>query len=363
MVEKVAADMGHLHRIFRSGLVLLGVWCSSASVLGAKGEDPLFESHELLVVKLAGPLRSLARDRSDEPEERDGRLSFTDSNGTLVEVPIKLSPRGKSRRDREVCSFPPLSLELPKKEMDGTLFEHQKSLKLVTYCKTQDRYQQYLLREYLAYRIFNQLTEDSLRVRLLQIEYVDEDRRGKTLVRLGFVIENFKRFAKRLGVKRVKPITVPREQLEPAQASLVELFEYLIGNVDYSMVSGPTGDSCCHNAKLFQIADDLMLPLPYDFDMTGFVDPPYGTPNAQLKQRNIRQRIYRGYCRAGDYHQNAVARAQEMRQPIEQLIRDQTGLDDKNRKQVLGYVEEFYDILDDPQELQEDILGACRYPI
>jgi len=363
MAEKAVANMNRSHGVLSFGLVSLVVWCSSAPTLGAEGGDPLFGSNELLAVKLAGPLRSLARDRSDEPEERDGRLSFTDSDGTLVDVPIKLSPRGNSRRNRQVCSFPPLSLELPKKELDGTLFEHQKSLKLVTYCKTQDRYQQYLLKEYLAYRIFNLLTDDSLRVRLLQIEYVDEDRGDKTLIRLGFVIEHFKRFAKRIGVTRVKPITIPREQLEPGQASLVELFEYLLGNVDFSLVSGPTGDDCCHNAKLFQTADGLMLPLPYDFDMTGFVDPPYGSPNEQLKQRNIRQRIYRGLCREGDYHQNAIARAQEMRQPIEQLIRDQAGLDDENRKQALSYVEEFYDVLDDPQKLQEDILDACRYPI
>ncbi len=355
--------MSGLQSIVVSGLILLGVWGSSAPVLGAEDGDPLFASDELLAVQLTGPLRSMARDRSDEPEARAGRLSFTDSSGTLVEVPIELSPRGKSRRDRQVCSFPPLSLKLPKKEMDGTVFENQKSLKLVTYCKSQERHQQYLLKEYLAYRIFNLLTDNSLRVRLLQIEYVDEDRGGKALVRLGFVIEHFKRFAKRLGVKRVKPITIPREQLEPAQASLVELFEYLIGNVDFSLVSGPTGDDCCHNAKLFQTADGLMLPVPYDFDMTGFVNPPYGTANAQLKQRNIRQRIYRGLCRAGDHHQNAVERAQEMRQPIEQLIRDQAGLDDNNRKKILSYLAAFYDVLDDPQKLQKDILGTCRYPL
>ncbi len=178
---------------------LISLACISAvSICHA---DPLFESHELLNVRLEAPLQEMARDRSDEPEERPGLFSYTEADGTSRQFAIKVQPRGKNRRMREVCQFPPLWLNLKKGDVKGTLFKKQNKLKLVTQCASlsskSKKVADYLWLEYVAYRIFNQMTDQSFRVRPLAISYMDT-KNQREFEQPGFLIEHKDRLAHRL---------------------------------------------------------------------------------------------------------------------------------------------------------------------
>jgi hypothetical protein len=327
---------------------------------GASGKpDRLFAAHELLEITLRAPFRTISRDRDEAPEDRPGTLSYV-HEGESHSVAIGIRPRGKSRRDRDVCSFPPLRLNLPKSEVKGTLFAKQNKLKLVTHCKGSESHQQFLLREYLSYRIFNLLTDASFRVRLLNVNYVDEDRNGRVTTRLGFLIEHKDRLARRLDTELVEIRRVDREKLAPAAATMAELFQFLISNTDFSFIAGPRGDECCHNAVLFAGVSGEVIPVPYDFDVTGMVDAPYALPQEELKQRNVRHRLFRGFCRPAPYLDNAVALAQAKRADMYALARGLSGLNEKHQRQVTRFLDSFYEILDDPAAYEREVAGACR---
>jgi hypothetical protein len=319
----------------------------------------LFAAHDALEITISAPFRSIARDRDPEPEDRPGTLSysFRDQADTVA---IGVRARGKSRRNRETCDFPPLRLNLPKAEVKGTLFAKQNKLKLVTHCKTRESHQQFLLREYLAYRILNRLTEFSFKVRLVTVNYVDEERGGRTTTRLGFLIEHKDRLARRLDSKLIETSKVDRNTLAADVATLGELYQFLISNTDFSFIAGAAGDNCCHNTVLLASAESTVMPVPYDFDASGLVDAPYAQPVAGLRQRNVKDRVFRGFCRPAPNLDNAVAVLQGAREDLYALVRERVELTAKSQRQVTEFIAGFYRILDDPQLFQRQIAGVCR---
>ena len=48
---------------------------------------------------------------------------------------------------------------------------------------------------------------------------------------------------------------------------------------------------------MYSEADKKIIPLPYDFDMTGWVNPSYATVNTTLGINSVQDRKYRGFKR------------------------------------------------------------------
>lgn len=336
---------------------------TSASLLAAEA-DRLFASSEPMQITIEGPLRALSRDRNEEGERRPGTLSYTTAAGERASLEVELQPRGQSRRDRDVCTFPPLWVHFDKQAVKGTVFAKQNKVKMVTYCRSPKGFQDYIVKEYLAYRIFNVLSDASFRVRLLEVSFHESGTSAKPLVRYGFFIEHKKRLAKRLDLKvQEPPERIPADSLEPGQAAVAELFQFMVSNTDFSFIAPPENDSCCHNTVLFGADGQdppVYLPIPYDFDRTGLVDPPNGQPALELGQRSFRQRVYRGFCRAPEYLESAIARTLEARAGIEQLIRDEAALGGRAKDAALKYVASYYDVLSDPRRRERAL--KCRAP-
>lgn len=331
---------------------------SGAAAANPSGPDPLFADESVLKITLTGPFRSMSRDRSPEPEYSSGTLSYVDAAGAARQFDIRLRPRGNSRRDRNVCTFPPLRLNFEKKAMKDTLFDEQNVLKLVTHCRHNENFQEYLLKEYLAYRIFNLLSDASFKVRLLKVTYVDSERDRDGFERYGFFIEHKDRLAARLGTEVVEPDRITTDELDPGQASIAELFQFLISNTDYSFIAGPVGETCCHNAVLLAGEGGSYLPVPYDLDRSGLVNPPNGEPAEELGQRNLRDRLYRGFCRDPKYLQAALETTREERGPIEALFESQPDLSKRDSDDAVRFIESYYDIIDN--ERRRDRALKCR---
>ncbi len=323
--------------------------------------DPLFADDEVMALTLTAPFRAISRDRSTEPEYRPGSMSYTTRAGEVNEFEIKIRPRGKSRRDRKVCAFPPLRLNLQKGKLEGSVFENQNILKLVTHCKTSERFQRYLLKEYLVYKILNVLTPVSFNVRLLKVSYIDSEKDGKPLERYGFFIEHKKRLAARVNLPTSEVARIRTSELDPWQASVAEIFQYMVSNTDYSFIAAPAGEDCCHNAIVLGPAGGPYAPVPYDFDRTGMVSPPSALPDENLGQRNVRDRLYRGFCRQQDVTDRAIEHTVRKRDELETLIRNQVGLEDGEKKKVLRYLEGYYNIAADEQRRMREL--KCRNPI
>ena len=340
---------------FSFTIVVLLVFLQAAASAGDL-PDPLFQDDATLAVTITAPLTTVAKERPKE-DYVPGQFSFTAADGTSVSLDVEIRTRGHFRH--ETCDFPPLTLNFKKSQTDGTLFDKQDKMKLVVHCDDSKRYEQAVLREFLAYRILSQVTNLSFRVRLLRVTYVDSEHRRDEQVRYAFLLEHKNRLAKRIGRKDLEIARTKVSAIQPDQLNLTSVFAFLIGNTDFSPVAGPPDDECCHNYVLFGNDVDPILAIPYDFDQSGFVDAPYALPNENLRIRSVTQRLYRGRCANNEHLEESIGMFSNERDKLFALIADQEGLDSRARKQVTRYLDDFYEIIDDPRDVQRKIINKC----
>ena len=318
---------------------------------------PLFASDASIRVTIQGPVGAIARGAEDSTEPRDASLTLA---GSPEAYPIRLSARGITRRLRQTCTFPPLRVEFAQKPAASSLFSGQRRLKLVTHCQSAEGYQQHLLLEYSAYRIFNLINPVSYRARLATVDYVEPN--GRSLAtRWGFFLEDVDDVAKRNGMKEAKVgERITTAQLEPNQAARVALFEYMIGNLDWSMRAGPRGESCCHNSKLVTAAGGALAPLPYDYDYSGLVDAPYAIPPEGFSIKSVRSRVYQGYCRHNAEVLVAAAEFRARRPAIEAMFSQVPGMSERTRSKALAYLGGFYEQIATDETVRGKILKSCQ---
>lgn len=319
---------------------------------------PLFDRNEPLDIELAIPLRTLVNRRARRPEVV-GTLTYTEPDGAPVVLEAEVTTRGHSRLD--FCSFPPLTVNLRRGQLDGTLFAGQNRLKLVTRCKDLRDYEQYLRLEYVVYRIFAQVSEQAFRVRPLRVAYVDTERDGRTDVAPAFFIEHIDGLAERVGMVPAELPAIDRGDLELRSIALVGLFQFMIGNTDWSATSAADGEDCCHNSDVLAPAqgDGPFVIVPFDFDQAGLINTAYALPNERLGIRSVRERLYRGLCLANDGLDAAIATFNDARDDIASLLAD-AGLEEGFQREAASYVDEFYTIVNDPARRREEIVESCR---
>jgi hypothetical protein len=295
-----------------------------------------------------------------DAEYLDGIFSYVDTAGQEYTLDLKLRTRGRYRRKKSTCNFSPIRLNFRKKQVEGTEFAGQDKLKLVTHCQTRRKsFEQFVLREYLAYRILQVLTDRSFGARLMQITYVNNEKDGDSITKYGFVIEDEDDIGERLGLTAATVRGIKAEELDPQPANLVSVFEYLIGNTDFSLILGPADTSCCHNAVLFGAGGPPYTPIPYDFDFSGIVNAPYAEPNPRFTIRSVKTRLYRGRCINNELLDGTFAFFLEKEAEIRGLVTELEGLDDRNRKAVGKYLNGFFKDISDPKAKQRKFVTRC----
>lgn len=335
-------------------MILLLVLAIPTAAAGAS--DPLFQDQSTLQVQITAPLSTLVRERS-ETEDLPGVFSFKEADGTAVELEIQVRARGNFRhRD---CDFPPVTLNFRRSQVEGTLFDQQNKLKMVGHCKITRRYEQSVLREYLAYRMLNTVTDLSFRVRLLQVTWVDSDERRGRMVRNAFLIEHKNRLADRLGIEEQEIEYADVTSIAPDHLNLTSMFQYLIGNFDFSPTGG-SNNECCHNYAMFGSSVDSLVAIPYDFDFAGIVNAPNAVPNAEFGVERIGQRTYRGHCVNNGYVDDSISTFTKTRDELYALVAGQEELEPSVRENVADYMDGFYEVIDDPREVEQKIIGDCK---
>jgi hypothetical protein len=299
---------------------------------------------------------------SELPRERDAdympaTLEIASGEDDTETFDIKVRARGHLRL--ETCKLPPLWLNFKKSQVKNTLFHKQNKLKLVVHCGDTIRYEQAVLREYLAYRVLNLLTPQSFRVRLLRIRYVDSAGDWDDQVRYAFLIEHKNRLGKRIDAKDIKIEKTALETLQPEHLNLTSVFQYLIGNTDFSPIAPAPYDECCHNYELFERDGELLVAIPYDFDQSGFINAPYAIPAAQFHIETVRQRVFRGRCANNEYLDASIARFQETRESIFELLETHEGMTKMTRSSLLRYVNAFYKVIDKPGKIDSLMREKC----
>jgi len=253
------------------------------------------------------------------------------------------------------CDSPPLMLNFKKTDTENTIFEGLNKLKLVLPCKAgREAYEQYVLKEYLVYRLYNLFTEESYKVRLVRITFIDATGRKEPLLKYGFLIEPKEFLGARNDSEVIKLKNVSQKATDQDRMLNLCIFQYMIGNTDWSV-------PVLHNIVLLRREPwTAPVAVPFDFDWCGLVFTPYAIPHPTLGLESVRDRMYRGYCRSEGEFLKAFQLFQDKRDEVYELCENFSLLDDKYRKQLISYIDSFYKILDNPRSVKNEFYSKCR---
>lgn len=318
------------------------------------GGSGLFETTAPLALSVHMNTKALCRDpRRATCADLPATLAYRDDEGAERQVEVSLRSRGRFRDETGDCSLPALFVFFGN-DTAGTLFDGQTMLPLTTHCKTGAHYEQYVLKEYLAYRIYNALTDKSLRVRLARVTYHDTSGRAAPLERFAFFVEHFDSLAAYHDAAVWKPKQFDVRHADANEMATLDVFQYLIGNTDWSAAFH-------HNIVLIRDGMGLVTAVPYDFDFSGLVDAEYATPAPQLPIRSVTQRLFRGVCRPDTNWPRVFAVFEERRSAIAELTHD-LDVQSPVRDAAQRYLDGFFELLSSPARRDREIAAACRSP-
>ena len=327
-----------------------------AAPAAAAGPKPLFETNDPIHITIRGPIKTLVQTRSTTP------VAGTLTTPTGESLPIALSVRGITRRKSEICDFPPLRVEFTRPPPPTSLFAGQRRLKLSTHCNNSASYQQYALLEYAAYRMYNVVTPLSFRVRLANVDYVQDDGRP-VISRVGFFIEDADDIAKRNGLRELHaPSLIPVATLSPVDSARYAIFEHMIANHDWSMRANVQGEDCCHNSKLVGrggLGPGEAMPIPYDFDFSGLVSAPYAGPPPDFGIATVRDRYFRGYCAHAAQFGPVAAQFRAARPQILAALASTPQLDEKNLRRASAFVDQFFAKIATDRDVAANLVKRC----
>ena len=329
------------------------IWSQLAWVLvgATAGAAPLFDADEVLELELRGPLREVTNSRRD-PKVRTFELVAGDE---VLSVDVRV--RGNSRL--KLCDFPPLRLDFTNGNVDGTVFSGQGKLKLVSHCKARSAYEDNVLEEYAAYRIFSLLSDDALDARLLRVRYVDTTRPGKDPIeRYAFVIESLDALAERTGGTLLQRKALVKSSMDLEQLAIVFVYQYLIGNTDWSLVAARGEELCCHNGELLE-REGRVFYVPYDFDFAGLVNARYAKPLPEMGIKKVKTRRYRGYCFEGLDLKAAILKILDKEAAILEFLGSLPSIEGDAEQDRIRYAERFFEEARDVDGLVEDFERSC----
>lgn len=314
----------------------------------------LFQSEELLHIKLEADYKTVFSSK-DNTTYFPASLSFTDKYRNFQPLDLKMRMRGKTRRNKNICRFAPLRLKFPKEGLEKTLFENQKILKLVTHCNNNKAYEQNTILEYLVYKSFNILTDNSLKVRAAVIDYSYTRPINKSIQKFAFFIEHDRHLAKRLGGMEIETGKIHPNQMNLEQSCLMDIFQYMIGNTDYSSYE-------LHNTKI--IIDSLgktpPIVVPYDFDWCGLISAFYAVPDPIMNTTTVSERVYRGYLKDPEIVNASIQKFKNNKQAIYELFKQEERLEKKKLKRVINYLDDFYEIINNESRIQSEFFDNAK---
>lgn len=338
-------------------LLIVTIRCAVAQQQPDKSSHAFGPDHTL-VLSISAPWHDVTHNKREQAPYQ-AILEYVDESGSRHSTPLTIERRGLNRQ--KMCDFPPIKLRLDKKAPERALFGGSRSIKLVPHCKDGEQWEQNVAEEMLAYRFYNLITDRSFKVQPLTISYVDNKGKSVDGPHNAFLIEDDDVLAKRNGLSTVSVSKPALARFEPVEISRFALFEYMIGNTDWAVLSGMSGKPCCHNSVLIGEATKAGLyAVPYDFDSSGLVDAPYAVPNAVLKTNKVTQRVFRGFCAYNSTLEQARREYLQREPQIVELVRNDARLSARSQKVAQDYLAQFFDVLRDDRAFARDITAKCR---
>ncbi len=335
-------------------ITFLGLLTFVINLYAQKSEDvtALFREEKSLDAKLRVSIKDIKK-KTNDSTYLPAVFYIKNENGDWDSVKISVRARGMMRREN--CYFPPVRIKIDKDNAKGTILKGNKSLKLVLPCQNNDGKNPLLLKEYICYQMLEVVDPYYFNTRRLNLEFIEVDgKKIKTFQLTSFLIEDDGLVAKRHHAKVVDDLKLHPKALNDTNAVRHDLFQLMIANTDWSTTFH-------HNAKVLYQAPRNYIPIAYDFDMSGFVDPPYATVNAELGIASVRDRLYRGFCRDEKIVQlvrgEFIAAEPKILAVVDGFEKDFTPKDFKDMKR---YLADFFKLLKDDGLFRKNVIEGCR---
>jgi hypothetical protein len=312
--------------------------------------DTLFLSDDLLTFDLSSHFSEIRADTSKVPKSHPGKLTYYGPDGKTQIFNVKVRARGDFRRNPEICTFPPLLVNFRKSEVRNTIFDNQDKLKLVTACQKEED----VVEEYVIYKLYNQVTDLSLKVRLVRVRYFDANTDREIFERYSFFIEHEEQMAERNNMTKKNRFLTPFE-LERENFMKMSVFEYLIGNRDWFISSR-------RNVIILQSADNPkpLYSVPYDFDFAGLIDASYTKPRDVPERYLSKRRVFKGLCYTEEEFTRTFDFYRKLKPVLESIISNQEIISKVTRKENLRYLEGFYTTIEDKELFKKEFLDVCE---
>jgi len=336
-----------------SVMLLFFLGCMNMSLAQKAPKVPvLFQNDDVIDFQLSYSFKEVKSRKSDE-EGKPGFLKYNVDGQNWDSVSVVIRGRGNFRRDR--CFFTPLKVKMKKKEVKGTLLAGNKTLKVVLPCQNAKDADDFLIKEYICYKIYEPISPYHFNTRLVNLNLTDDgSKQQKGYEVKAILIEDDKLVANRFGAKLAKGREINPMRIQDTALVVQDFFQYFIGNTDWSSVAQ-------HNVTLMQLPNTTYIPLCYDFDMAGMVNARYATVSEMLSINAVTERLYRGFCRDEGLFQYVRAYYLEKEALIWKAFDDASiHLNPKTVTGIKGYMVEFFDILKDERKFNNEILSRCR---
>jgi hypothetical protein len=315
----------------------------------------LFENENLLEINLRFDLTSYFRTKPKE-NYLDANITFNPGKTDSVSQDIRLRTRGVFRN--QYCMFAPIELNFKKAKFGYSDLDKISKLKLVPQCSSGKDKEDYVLREYIAYKLFNVLTDTSFRVRLLKVTYIDSEKKKKPVVQYGFFIEPADMVTSRKNCIRVRTKALNQKSIVPKIMDRLAIFNFMIGNYDWSIPGQ-------HNVMVMKTLNfepsGLGIAIPYDFDWTGLVNASYAVPAENVGTENVRERIFEGVCRSKEEYQKDLDIFSGKKEEFYKVIDDFPYINKQAKKDITDYLNGFFDQLSGKRDIiLYNLMNTCK---
>lgn len=315
----------------------------------------LFKDDNLIDVSLSFDLSTYFRSKPQEAYLK-AEITFHPGKTDSISKEIRLKTRGVFRN--RYCMFAPIELNFKKTDFGYSDLNRITKLKLVPQCSAGKDKEDYVLREYLAYKLFNVLTDTSFRVRLLTVNYFDSEKKKKPVRQYGFFIEPAEMLAARLKCTQVKIKTLTQKNIFPEVMDRLSIFNFMIGNYDWAVPG-------LHNVVVLKSLNvdpyGMGIAIPHDFDWTGLVNASYAIPAENVGTDNVRERYFVGVCRTKEVYNKDLDMFAKKKAEFYKVINEFQYLSQKDKKDITGYLDGFFNQLEGRRDLLlYTLLNTCK---
>lgn len=306
--------------------------------------EDLFSAEEPLQLTLKFDAQAFMKTRQQDVYQ-SAEMTMEVHDDDQVSHAVQIKARESIRR--KFCALPPMWLKMQQDAFP---------MNLVLPCKDAARYEPYVLKEYLAYKLYNIITPLSYRVRLVRLSIMDTGNGNEVSEGWAFLQEPDAILARRLNSAMIEHNNLSIRTVNPEVMNKLSMFQYMIGNPDYSV----TGRHHLNILTSKEYGPTGFIPVPFDFDYSGLVNADYAIPSEALGINSVRDRYYLGPCRPEEVHKATIEQLAQLKDEIMASVKGFDYLADEEKDDMINYLDSYFQESSESGFIDDKIAPTCR---